>query len=49
MLDYQLRSIKRVIRARRRNEDKRQTICDAITQMRPIEFFYRGGYRTLGG
>ncbi len=47
MQDLQMRSIKRVIRARRRNADKRETICDAIQQMRPIEFFYRGGYRTV--
>ena len=39
--------IKRVIKFSRAQEEKRQLICSAIRQLRPIEFLYLGGYRTV--
>ena len=39
--------IRRVIKFSRAQEEKRQLICSAIRQLRPIEFLYLGGYRTV--
>jgi len=39
--------IKRVIKFSHAREEKQQIICSAIRQLRPIEFYYLGGYRTV--
>ena len=47
MTDLNVRSIRRVIRFSRSRDDSQQIICSAIRQLRPIEFYYHGGYRTV--
>ena len=39
--------IKRVIKFSRAQENKQALICSAIRQLRPIEFYYMHGYRTV--
>jgi hypothetical protein len=39
--------IKRVIKFSRAQEQKKALICSAIKQLRPIEFYYQHGYRTV--
>ena len=39
--------IKRVIKFNHAREEKQAIICSAINQLRPIEFFYHGGFRTV--
>jgi hypothetical protein len=39
--------IKRVIKFSRAQEQKQAVICSAIRQLRPIEFYYMHGYRTV--
>jgi hypothetical protein len=39
--------IKRVIKFSRAQEQKQALICSAIRQLRPIEFYYMHGYRTV--
>ena len=39
--------IKRVIKFSRAQEQKKALICSAIRQLRPIEFYYQHGYRTV--
>jgi len=39
--------IKRVIKFSREKEEKQALICSAIRNLRPIEFYYHGGYRTV--
>ena len=42
-----VRSIKRVLRMSATRDNKRLTICSAIKQLRTVEFYYHGGYRTV--
>jgi hypothetical protein len=42
-----VRSIRRVLKISHSRDDKRLIICSAIRQLRPIEFYYHGGYRTV--
>jgi hypothetical protein len=39
--------IKRVIKFSRAQENKQALICSAIRQLRPVEFYYMHGYRTV--
>jgi hypothetical protein len=40
-------SLKKMLKIGFTREEKRTTICNAIRQLRAIEFYYHGGYRTV--
>ena len=40
-------SLKKMLKIGFTREEKRTTICNAIHQLRAIEFYYHGGYRTV--
>ncbi len=40
-------SLKKMLKIGISREEKRVTICNAIHQLRAIEFYYHGGYRTV--
>jgi hypothetical protein len=42
-----VRSIKRVLKISESRDEKTLVICSAIRQLRPIEFYYLGGFRTV--
>jgi hypothetical protein len=42
-----MRSLKKMLNIRTAREDKRDAICLAIKELRVIEFYYHGGYRTV--